>query len=105
MFYIYFFQEMIVCHFEIGNSVHHFEGKTQKCSECCFLNENGSRFEVRKICCGVNHSALLHDCEYRVGILTVMRGPRHSYNIRAVNADETDHKENKKRKQLLILLY
>ena len=24
----------------------------------------------------MNHSALLHDCEYRVGILTVMRGPR-----------------------------
>lgn len=29
---------------------------------------------------GVNHSALLH-CEYTVGIVTEMRGLRHSWNI------------------------
>ena len=36
-----------------------------------------NKYEIR---CRVNHSALLH-CEYRIGILTVMRGPRHSLNI------------------------
>ena len=40
---------MIACHFEIGDFVRHFEGKTQKSSESCFQIENGSRFEVRKI--------------------------------------------------------
>ena len=40
---------MIACHFEIGDFVRHFEGKTQKSSECCFPIENGSRFEVRKL--------------------------------------------------------
>ena len=28
---------MIACHFEINDSVRHFEGKPQKSSECCFL--------------------------------------------------------------------
>ena len=27
---------MIACHFEIGDFVRHFEGKTQKSSECYF---------------------------------------------------------------------
>ena len=33
-----------------------------------------------EICCGVNHSTLLH-YKHRVGILTVTKGPSHSYNI------------------------
>ena len=44
-----------------------------------------------EICCWGNHSALLH-CEYRVRILTVMRGPRHIYNI----LTKSVHKRNQK---------
>ena len=44
-----------------------------------------------EICCWGNHSALLH-CEYRVQILTVMRGPRHISNI----LTKSVHKRNLK---------
>ena len=88
--------KMITCHFKISDFVHHLGGKTQKSSECCFLIENGSRFElkvsfldiymmnfslhdflnIRKGCFKhlsgfyfIITSHCYSDCEYMVGIL------------------------------------
>ena len=113
---------MITCHFEISDFVHHLGGKTQKSLECCFLIENGSRFElkvsfldiymmnfslhdflnIRKGCFKhlsgfyfIITSHCYSDCEYMVGIL--WWGDWGTVKIiLASQADETDHKENKK---------
>ena len=40
---------MIACQFVIGDFVRHFEGKTQKSSECYFRFQMAADFEAREI--------------------------------------------------------